>query len=420
MGRRTRAEAMSTLDSIKSMHADVLDANPESAEDKERLVTELKERGNLAVKAKRWEESDCLYSKAIELVPTHALFSNRSMARLNMKKYAAAAADADECIKLDPSFAKGYYRKAQACEKLRDWGPAYDAYKGCLERTKKGKEYEKMEKAAEECYKKVCKQMREGKVSVDTSAIERDASEVSSAPPTLGPVGDSDGNRKDRAKKMDTVVAEGEGGGDMKGYKIVNGKKTSYFHTELTDEAKALLEANAGPKKLDAAAAAELQKQQVAGGGSAWNAAKTFEERDMTKWATDRLTEMVKEKEWPFEHGDTRGTLHFKKAKKVGGDASTPVIRGTRRYLFDLNISVQWEVVPAKDSLESVVGKKLKGESTCLDFSTDCDGVYELETKITTKDTDAHSEEVQRAAKEQAEAELTKVLHSFVEEYQSK
>jgi hypothetical protein len=195
---------MSTLDSIKAMHADVLDANPESAEDRERLVNELKERGNLAVKAKRWEESDCLYSKAIELGPTHALYSNRSMARLNTKKYAAAATDADECIKLDPSFAKGYYRKAQACEKLREWGPAYDAYKGCLERTKKGKEYDKMQKASEECYKKVCKQMREGKVSVDTSAIERDAT-TASTPPSLGPVGDSDEARQDRAKKMDNV-----------------------------------------------------------------------------------------------------------------------------------------------------------------------------------------------------------------------
>ena len=411
---------MSTLDSIKAMHADVLDANPESAEDRERLVNELKERGNLAVKAKRWEESDCLYSKAIELGPTHALYSNRSMARLNTKKYAAAATDADECIKLDPSFAKGYYRKAQACEKLREWGPAYDAYKGCLERTKKGKEYDKMQKASEECYKKVCKQMREGKVSVDTSAIERDAT-TASTPPSLGPVGDSDEARQDRAKKMDNVVTEGGAGGDMRGYKIVNGKKTSYFHTELTEEAKALLEKDAGPKRLDAAAAAELQEQlAAAGGGSAWNSAKTFEEKDMTKWAKDRLTEMVKEKEWPFAHGDIRGTLHFKKAKKVDGDASTPVIRGTKRFLFDLNVTVQWELVPAKDTLESVVGKKLKGETTCLDFSTDCGGEYELETKITTKDTDAHSAEVQRAAKEQAEAELRNLLCSFVEEYQKK
>ena len=36
----------------------------------------------------------------------------------------------------------------------------------------------------------------------------------------------------------------------MRGYKIVNGKKTSYFHTEISDEAKALLEKDSGPKKV--------------------------------------------------------------------------------------------------------------------------------------------------------------------------
>ena len=93
---------------------------------------------------------------------------------------------------------------------------------------------------------------------------------------------------------MDTVVAEGEEGGDMKGYKMVNGKKTSYFHTELTDEAKQLLAANAGPKKLDASALAEMEASKAAaGGGSAWNSAKTFEEKDMTKWSKQRLEALV-------------------------------------------------------------------------------------------------------------------------------
>ena len=31
---------------------------------------------------------------------------------------------------LDGEFAKGYYRKACAHEKLKEYGPAYDAYKG--------------------------------------------------------------------------------------------------------------------------------------------------------------------------------------------------------------------------------------------------------------------------------------------------
>ena len=42
----------------------------------------------------------------------------------------------------------------------------------------------------------------------------------------------------------------GDATASMRGYKMVNGKKTSYFHRELTDEAKALLEKNAGPKKV--------------------------------------------------------------------------------------------------------------------------------------------------------------------------
>ena len=80
----------------------------------------------------------------------------------------------------------------------------------------------------------------------------------------------------------------------MKGYKMVNGKKTSYFHTELTDEAKQLLAANAGPKKLDASALAEMEASKAAaGGGSAWNSAKTFEEKDMTKWSKQRLEALV-------------------------------------------------------------------------------------------------------------------------------
>ena len=138
---------MST-EEINAMHSDVLSASPESDEDKARLVDEVKERGNLAFKAKRWEEADVLYSKAIDTAATHALFSNRAMVRINRKQYAAAVLDADECIKLDPQFAKGYYRKATALEKQRQYGPAYDAYTLCLGKTKKGKEHDKIKKQA--------------------------------------------------------------------------------------------------------------------------------------------------------------------------------------------------------------------------------------------------------------------------------
>lgn len=127
-----------------------------------------------------------------------------------------------------------------------------------------------------------------------------------------------------------------------------------------------------------------------------------------------------------------QATLRFTKAKKVGGDASTPVIRGKKRYLFDLNITVTWEVrcirngvvsQPSKVCLwqvEFTGSKNLKGEVACGDFSTDCEGEYECSAKITTKNVAEFSDECQRAAREQAKAALGTVLQAFVTEYESK
>eukprot|EP01050_Picozoa_sp_SAG11_P033683 SAG11_NODE_11553_length_753_cov_0.588685_1_plen_166_part_10 len=150
------------MEAAREMHSDILDSNPEDVESKERLVEELKSRGNLAFKHSRLDEAELLYSHAITVLPTHVMYSNRSMVLLKQKKYAEAIADADSCIKLDSAFAKGYYRKGAALEKQKKYGPAYDAYKLALERTKRGKEYDKLHKTTDEMYKKACKAMREG------------------------------------------------------------------------------------------------------------------------------------------------------------------------------------------------------------------------------------------------------------------
>ena len=48
---------------------------------------------------------------------------------LALTTVAAPVPCAQECIKLDPTFAKGYYRKGTALQDLKKYGPAYDAYK---------------------------------------------------------------------------------------------------------------------------------------------------------------------------------------------------------------------------------------------------------------------------------------------------
>lgn len=88
--------------------------------------------------------------------------------------------------------------------------------------------------------------------------------------------------------------AADNGGGErlveMKGYKkTADGRVTTYFNNELTDEAKALI-GDIAPKRLEpATAGAGAGVGEEGGGGAAagsnvsvWNKAGTWESRDMT------------------------------------------------------------------------------------------------------------------------------------------
>lgn len=70
-------------------------------------VEELKELGNAAVKAQKYEESILHYTHAIKLDPkNYVLYSNRSFAFLKMQQYYYAIEDANETIKLNPKWPK--------------------------------------------------------------------------------------------------------------------------------------------------------------------------------------------------------------------------------------------------------------------------------------------------------------------------
>lgn len=71
--------------------------------------------GNDAFSAKDFAKAIEHYSQAIQLEPNnHVFYSNRSTSYGNLGDWIKAEADAKECIRLDPSFVKGYYRLASA------------------------------------------------------------------------------------------------------------------------------------------------------------------------------------------------------------------------------------------------------------------------------------------------------------------
>lgn len=90
---------------ILSFSALSLSSNEELAEAK-------KNEGNKAYQAKNYGKSLLLYTEAIKLQPNnHILYSNRSSCHLLLREPKKALEDAEKCIELNPSFAKGFYRK---------------------------------------------------------------------------------------------------------------------------------------------------------------------------------------------------------------------------------------------------------------------------------------------------------------------
>lgn len=96
---------------------------------------EYKAEGNKYFAAKEFEKAIEAFTKAIEASPepNHVLYSNRSGSYASLKDFNNALKDAQECVKINPSWAKGYNRIAGAEFGLGNFDEAKSNYEKCLE-----------------------------------------------------------------------------------------------------------------------------------------------------------------------------------------------------------------------------------------------------------------------------------------------
>lgn len=234
-------------------HSDVLNAFASDTESLTRLVEELKRRGNTAFQQKSFEEADALYSKAIEingsdqLKNQHIFFANRSATRASMGKTQLALEDADACVRLEPSYAKGYFRKAQALSKLQ-------RYRDALAALQHAQELEPANKSVNTLVAQVealAKQQKDAPVAAPASPkkvtrveVVSSSSSSSAASTTTTTTTSSSSVERIDADDDEKIV------GAVRGYKkLADGRVTTFFNNELTDEAKQLI-GDIAPKKV--------------------------------------------------------------------------------------------------------------------------------------------------------------------------
>ena len=406
------------------MHKDVLDAQPEDDAAKEKLVEELRNRAKAAVADKAWPIADALYGKAIEVTPEPqaSLFSNRSMARLSMGKFAEALEDAEQCVSADVAFAKGFYRKGQALSKLARHGEAAEAYDA-------GSALEPENKT----FKSLAEKSRAAQVKADEEAAAR----AEEPPPLKETSKPKPAQFRQAAPKGFGIPSEKAGGGggggsssnssssssssngksDMRGYRVrEDGTKTTFFNNDLDDEAKALI-GDIRPQKIDDAKAEEVAAGAAGkiAGSSSWNAAGTWESRNMTEWGRQRLTELLLEA--TFELPNDLGTVTVAKVKDLTGDADITMMRQKKKWLFDWAFTLEWRIEELKDA------GPCKGTLKYPDVTPDCDGEYEAQYEVdrsTPPKARAVLETFVRSASQGIQPAVSAQIQKFIDEYNTK
>lgn len=128
VGAQNLLQIFSVYDKMKAATADTA-APTEVSEDKKKEAEALKSKGNAAMAQKDYPGAIDLYTQALALHPTNAIFlSNRAAAHSAAKDHTSAKIDAEAAVAIDPTYTKAWSRLGLARFALGDAKGAMDAY----------------------------------------------------------------------------------------------------------------------------------------------------------------------------------------------------------------------------------------------------------------------------------------------------
>ena len=136
-------------------------------------------------------------------------------------------------------------------------------------------------------------------------------------------------------------------------------------------------------------------------GGSRWNAAGTWEEKDLSSWAHTRLTALLSS---PSLAAPASAPSLTVTVTKVTGDATLVFTRGKRRVGYDLQVTAEWSA--------TVDGAAVKGglELPSIDQTSDDDFEVVVTVKERAKADDAAVDALTRGVRRMKDAIGVKIV----------
>jgi activator of HSP90 ATPase len=324
-------------------------------------------------------EAEFLYDLAIKKSPSSSLlFVNRSITRLKLGKFEEAKEDANQAISLDPSNLKAYFRLAQAHEKCGEFEEGLNELERGLALEPNNKAFLKEQRDMRERWETYKVRKAEEKERDIKMAEERKTARKPPAP-ILSPPSSTSSSSTSSSSKSDDL--------SMRGYRTTaDGKKTTYFNNDLTEEERALI-GDITPKRIDPTEASlDAPTNNSSNAGSAWNSAGTWENKDVTSWAKDFMKRGLKRLSFPPLMGGGV-TLAISKVKvRDEGHAEILMVRGKVKHIADLSAKVHFSLSSTfSDNDEEESGLKLTGTFILSEISAD--DTEEFESIVCDQDT---------------------------------
>jgi hypothetical protein len=233
-------------------------------------------------------------------------------------------------------------------------------------RKKKEEEKEAIKKRKAEWENECVKRMANGESAISFEDWEKEKKKLAEELKREQEKQRKEENQKARADASPMVVDDHDSDEELteselamlRGYKNTSdGRTTSYFTRELSEEEKKIL-GNTAPQKLGAISAEGLTlispsaSADGKGKASAWNRAGTWEEKNTTDWCTPHLQSKFLAATACLEGGNYVAVVTT--VENLSGDASVAVVGGKKRYIFDYpHTTVLYEV--RDDSDDTVV-----------------------------------------------------------------